>query len=142
MPLLIPSVICVGPGTRHPPHTSPNITFDSSPEEDFGSRRSRYRDDESGSQNVRFWREHGGRSGCSRRHGSRERRRERSRNRSPILAIPPRQSSNAPESSSRSIRKPETRDSKGRRGGGGGGNKKFNRSSHRSSRQRRSPTPR
>ncbi|VDO17057.1 unnamed protein product, partial [Rodentolepis nana] len=67
-------------------------------------------------------REYGGRSGRSfRQHGSRERRRECSRARSPVSAIPPRQSLNVPESSSRSRRKAATRDSKGRGGGGGGG---------------------
>ncbi|VDO02895.1 unnamed protein product, partial [Rodentolepis nana] len=86
----------------------------------------------------------GGRSGRSfRQHGSRERRRECSRARSPVSAIPPRQSLNVPESSSRSRRKAATRDSKGRGGGGGGGGgKKSYRSSHHSSRHPRSPTPR
>ncbi|VDO02779.1 unnamed protein product [Rodentolepis nana] len=89
-------------------------------------------------------REYGGCSGCSsRRYGSRERRRECSRDRSPVSAIPPRQSLKAPESSSRSRRRAATRYSKGRGGGGGGsGGKKSYRSSHRSRRHRSSPTPR
>ncbi|VDO11740.1 unnamed protein product [Rodentolepis nana] len=163
-PLLIPRGLCGKPGARNPSHTSPNTMF---PEEDFGSRRSRYRDAESDSRydrdrrssrrvrshsrdyhrgchrrryEVESGREYGGRSGrCSRRHGSRERRRECSRDRSSNLAIPPRQSSNASESSLCSRRKTATRDSKGR---GGGGGKKSYRSSHRSSRHRRSPAPR
>nr|CUU00229.1 hypothetical transcript [Hymenolepis microstoma] len=163
IPLFNPSIISGGPGGRNPPDNSPDMMF---PEEDFGSRRSRYRDDEPesrydrdhrssrrsrshsrdyhrGSHSRRYQEDSGREYGrhsdrSSRRHGSRERRRERSRDRSQVSAIPPRESSNAPESSSRSSRNEATRDSKGRRGG----EKESYRSSHRSSRHRRSPGPR
>ncbi|VDO09881.1 unnamed protein product [Rodentolepis nana] len=86
---------------------------------------------------------------CSDRRSS---RRSRSHNRDylcgcqrrrPILAISPRQSLNAPESSLRSRRKAVTKKSNGRGGGGGGGGgggKKSYRSSHRSRRHPRPPT--
>ncbi|VDO01928.1 unnamed protein product [Rodentolepis nana] len=114
------------------------------------SRRSRSqgRDYHRGCQRRRYEvdldRRYGGRGGrSSRRHGSRESHLECYRVRSPISAISPRQSLNAHESSSGSRRKAVTKKSNGRGGGGGGGGgKKFYRSSHRSRRHRRSPTPR
>ncbi|VUZ51355.1 unnamed protein product [Hymenolepis diminuta] len=163
IPLFNPNVMPGGPGGRNPSDNSPDIMLT---EEDFGSRCSRYRDDEPESRYDRDHRlsrrsrsrsrdyhrssrsrryqedschdygRHGERS--SRRHGSRERRHERSRDRGKTSAIPPRESSNAPESSSRSGRNEVTRDSRGRRGG----EKESYRSSHRSSRHRRSPGPR
>ncbi|VDO16380.1 unnamed protein product [Rodentolepis nana] len=96
------------------------------------SRRSRShnRDYLCGCQRRRYevdsGREYSGRNGrSSRRHGSRESHLE------------------CYQSSSRSRRKAVTKKSNGRGGGGGGGGgKKSYRSSHRSRRHRRSPTPR